>query len=373
MSKEERRRSSDEELSRRFYILNDCVAIILLAAIFISISQFGAEAWHGRKQIALIIPGKKNESGWNRSQYLAIKNACEEFNYDLVLRENISSDANVCRRTVDELSKRGIHTITFANGCLLKNIIEFEKIYPGINFCTIESVSALHSGGKYAILSFEASYLAGILAGIHTKSNKIGYIAPFIDSEVNQGINAFTLGVLRVNPNAEVLLNWTGGWNNPLSEEQAVQNLKAAHVDFLTYHQNGDTIPNACARLGINFVAFNEGYPNNPRCLAAIKINWNEVYMDLIKYKNAYELRANYAFGMNQGLVSFDVLGNLNKREKVLIDTAIWEIEHGRFIFTGEIFDRNGVQRCAANESISLKSLQNDMNWLIKGVRIVGS
>ncbi|MBR1398538.1 MAG: BMP family ABC transporter substrate-binding protein [Selenomonadaceae bacterium] len=365
--------STDEELSRRFYILNTIVAIILLAAIFVSISQFGAQAWQGQRQIALVIPGEKNQLGWNKSQYTAAKKACDELNFDLVIRENVSSDADACRKVADELSKRGVNAIVFANGCLLRSIIEFEKVYPKIKFSTIESISVLHSGGRYSILSYEASYLAGILAGLHTKTNKIGYVAPFMNPEVNQGINAFTMGVQRVNPKAEVLINWTGSWNDPIHEEQAVQNLKAEHVDFLTYHQNGDTVPNSAERAGINFVAFNETYPSHSYCLAAIKIKWNEAYMDLIKYKDAHELKANYAFGINQGLIDFEILNNVTKREKVLIDTAIWEIEHGRLIFSGEIFDRNGVQKCAANETISLKNLQNNMNWLIKGVRIVGN
>ena len=375
MSKKEKvkSRSNDEELARRFYILNAVVAVILLAAIFVSISQFGAQAWHGRRQIALVISGTKNEQGWNKSQYLAAQNACDELSFDLVIRENVSSNSDSCQKTADELSKRGVNTIIFANGCLMKDIYELEKKYPKISFCTIESISILSSSGNYSILSFEGSYLAGILAGLHTNTNKIGYVAPYMDSEVNQGINAFAMGIQRVNPNAEIFVNWTGNWNNLSSEEQAVQNLKAQGIDMLTYHQNGDTIPNACARLGINFVAFNESYPNNPRCLADIKINWNEAYMDIIKYNEAYELKADYAFGINQGLVGFEILGELNKREKVLIDTAMWEIKNGRLIFSGEIFDRNGVQRCAANEAISLKSLQNNMNWLVRGVKIVGS
>ena len=365
--------SIDEELSRRFYILNAIVAVILMAAIFISISQFGAEAWQARRQFALVIPGKKDQPGWNKSQYLAAKSTCEELNFDLVIRENVSSNADVCRKTVDELSKRGINAIMFANGCLLNSIRDFEKIYPKISFSTIESISALHSGGKYSILSFEASYLAGILAGLHTKTNKIGYVAPFMEPEINQGINAFTLGIQRVNPNAEVLVSWTGNWDNPESEEQSVQSLKANHVDFLTYHQNGETVPNTCERVGINFVAFNEVYPSNTCCIASIKIDWQKVYMDFIRYKNTAEVNGNFAFGIKQQMVHFEVLKKISKREQVLLDTALWEIENGRLIFAGEIFDRNGVQRCAANESISLQSLQKNMNWLVKGVRVLGN
>ncbi len=365
--------SPEEKLSRRFYILNAVVALILLFAIFISVNQFGAQAWQQRQQIAVILPGKKDQLGWNKSHYLAAKNSCDDLDCDLIIRENVPSDTNSCRQIADELSKRGVKTIVFVNACRLNDLIEFERIYPKINFYTIESISVLYNGEKLSVTCFEASYLAGILAGLHTKTNKIGYIAPFADSEINQGINAFTIGVKRVNPDAEILLNWTGSFDNPLSEEQTVQNLKAAHADFLTYHQNGETIPNVCARLGINFVSFNEVYPNNPKCLAAIKINWDKIYNNLIKYKDIYDMKSNYSAGINHGMVDFQIIGELSKREKILIETALWEIKNGRLIFSGEIFDRNGNQRCAANESISLKSLQENMNWLVKGVKIVGN
>lgn len=363
----------EEKFSRRFYILNTIVAFILLASIFISINQFGVEAWHNKRQIALILPSERNSIGWNRSQYFAAKSACEELEFDLIIRENVSADFDSCNKIVSELSNRGIKVCIFANGCKLRDVSNLEKAYPKINFFTIESISFLNSESRYSILSFEASYLAGILAGLRTSSNKIGYIAPYSESEVNQCINAYTLGAQRVNPEVEVILDWTNSWDNSQSEEMSVQNLKAAGVDFLTYHQNGETVPNACARLGINFVAYNEVYPTNPKCLAAIKINWSKAYADLIRYNDVSDIKSNYVYGIADSLFSFEILGELNKREKVLLDTATWEMENGRIIFSGEIFDRTGIQRCGGNETISLKSLQENMNWLIKGVKIIGS
>ena len=370
MSKE--KQSVDEKLSIRFYKLNFAVTIVLLAAILISISQFGEKTWQNRKQIALIIPGEKNELGWNRSQYLAVKSVCDELDYEFVLRENVPADYESCKKVTDDLAKRGVESIYFSNGCLLTNVEKFEKEHPKISFCTIESISALTTSGRYSILSFEVSYLAGILAGLHTHTNKIGYIAPYLESEVNQGINAFAIGVQRVNPEAEVLLNWTGAWDNRQAEEQAVQNLKAQRVDVLTYHQNGDTIPNSAERLGINFIAYNESYPNNAYCLASIKFDWTAIYNDLIKYKNS-EITEGSAFGISEGAVMLETSKNISRHEQVLIDTAKWEIENGRIIFAGDIFDKNGVRHCAANEAISFQMLQNNMNWLIKGVRNIGN
>ena len=365
--------SADEELSRRFYILNAVVAVVLMAAIFISIYQFGAEAWHGRKQVALIISGEKNQIGWNSSQYLAVKSVCDELDYDLIVKENILSTYAECKEAVDEVAARGANIILLPNGCHRYDVEEFEKDYPKITFFSIESISALWSSGSYSILAYEASYLSGILAGLHTKTNKIGFIAPFVDSEVNQGINAFAIGAQRVNPNIEILVNWTGGWDKPSIEEQAVQNLKAEHVDILTYHQNSDTIPKVAERTGIDFIAFNAVYPSNARCIAALTIDWKTMYKDLLTFYHSNNIKGVYGFGISSQLTDLKILSDITRRERVLLDTAIWEIENGRSIFSGEIFDRTGVQKCAANESISFQSMQKNMNWLVRGVRVVGN
>lgn len=365
--------SVDAVLSRRFYILNTCVTIVLLAAIFISINQFGTKAWTGWYQVALIIPGEKDRLGWDRSQYLAMKNICDALDYDFILRENVAIDYASNEKVVAELARRGVKNIYITSGLKLSDVKRLEKKYPQINFCTIEIVSVLWSSGNYSILYFEGSYLAGILAGLHTQTNKVGYIAPYADAEVNQGINAFTMGVKRVNPDAEVLLNWTNDWDNSMSEEQAVQNLKAARVDVLTYHQNSDTVPNACKRLGMNFIAFNEVYPQNKYCLASIKIDWKKVYNDLMTNRISYAVNSQNTYGVAQGVVNLEIAGKISTREKVFVETAKREIERGRIIFAGDIFDRDGVKKCSAGEAISFKSLQKNMNWLVKGVRIVGN
>ena len=375
---------NDDKMTRRFYLLNVSVTVVLLFAILISVYQFGSQAWHGQNQVALIIPGAKENLGWDRSQYLALKTICEESDTSLVLRENVSADYASCKKVVDELARLGIQQIIFTNGCKLSNLENFEKAYPKIYFCTIETISALWTTGRYSILSFEGSYLAGILAGLHTKTNHIGYVAPYSDSEVNQGINAFTMGVQRVNPDAEVLLAWTNSWDNSANEEQAVQSLKARRVDVLTYHQNGDTVPKIAERTGIYFIAYNESYPNNKFCLASIKFDWKKVYGDLVIYERRHSesstsnisyangnRNTKHAYGLAKNVVSFETSDKITTREKVLLDTAKWEINHGRVIFSGDIFDRNDVRKCSANESISFQKLQSDMNWLIKGVKIV--
>lgn len=62
---------------------------------------------------------------------------------------------------------------------------------------------------------YQSRYLTGMAAGMRTKTNHIGFIAPMPIPELMRGINAFALWVQRVNPQAVVHLRWTKGWDNP--------------------------------------------------------------------------------------------------------------------------------------------------------------
>ena len=56
---------------------------------------------------------------------------------------------------------------------------------------------------------YEAKFLIGVLAGVMTDTDKIGYIADYPIYGMTANINAFALGVKMVNPKAKVYLEWS--------------------------------------------------------------------------------------------------------------------------------------------------------------------
>ena len=80
---------------------------------------------------------------------------------------------------------------------------------------------------------YEARYVTGIVAGKQTKTNTIGFVAAFPIPEVIRAINAFTLGVQSVNPDAKVKVLWTNTWYNPSTEKQAALTLIDAGADVI--------------------------------------------------------------------------------------------------------------------------------------------
>src|SRR5258706_9444583 len=89
-------------------------------------------------------------------------------------------------------------------------------------------VSFLHCGGLYNeakhpknVGSYfgyidEAQYVAGVVAGLTTKKNKLGFIAAKPIPQVLRNINSFTLGARSVNPKVPTSLVFTGDWRLPV-------------------------------------------------------------------------------------------------------------------------------------------------------------
>jgi simple sugar transport system substrate-binding protein len=111
-----------------------------------------------------------------------------------------------------------------------------------------KNVTFLHCGGMYTegkhptnVGSYfgyidEAQYVSGIVAGLTTKSNKLGFVAAKPIGTVLLNINSFLLGAKKTNPNATVQVIFTGDWSLPVREAEATNALVDAGCDVITCH-----------------------------------------------------------------------------------------------------------------------------------------
>ena len=219
--------------------------------------------------------------------------------------------------------------------------------------------------------------MSGALAGMKTNSDVIGYVAAMPNSQVCRGINAFALGVQRVNPNAKVLVMWTDAWHDEETEMKNAEILiKNYGADVLTYHQNEDAVGKAAEKFGADFIAYNallDGYSNH--YLASAICHWELFYKDILKRYLKGELvsiKDNW-IGAQQGAIDLKITSSAVTPEMQNILNAIRDelTYDNNLIFYNEIYDNQGNLRCDKNQVISDKELLQNMNWLVKGVEIV--
>jgi basic membrane protein A and related proteins len=111
--------------------------------------------------------------------------------------------------------------------------------------------------GTYFGAMEEPRYLTGMAAAAASESGRIGYVAAFPIPEVIRGINAFTLGVREVNPDATVEVVWTSTWYDPAVEKEAAESLLDQGVDVVAQHQDTPSPGQAAEERGASWVGYN--------------------------------------------------------------------------------------------------------------------
>lgn len=110
-----------------------------------------------------------------------------------------------------------------------------------------ETPFAFGSGGAEVAPNFsvfdnwlqDPAYLAGMLAGSLTESNKIGVVGAMPIPEVNRIVNAFIEGAHETNPQATVTVSFINSFYNPATAKQAAEAAIASGADVLFAERDG--------------------------------------------------------------------------------------------------------------------------------------
>ena len=111
--------------------------------------------------------------------------------------------------------------------------IELGQKYPEVTFLHAGGLKTSENVGTYWADSDDGMYLAGMVAGRMTETNKLGFIGAFQIPQLFRSINAFTLGAQSVNPDVTMTVVWTGGWWEPQKEADAVTAFADQGIDVI--------------------------------------------------------------------------------------------------------------------------------------------
>ena len=361
---------------RRLKLLLAAAGYIVMAIIFVLLFGFESDIGKPHPKIGLIILGDIKELGWNASHYEGIKTATEAFGLELLVRDKVPENSGECPKAIEDLADEGASMIFLASYAYSTEVKETVSKYPNIAFATNSAEVHSRNMTTYFARMYQGRYLSGALAGMITKSNIIGYVAAIPNSEVQRGINAFTLGVQKVNPHAKVVVMWTGAWQDEKTEaEHARRLIQEAKADVLTYHQDEAAVGNVADRLGVDFIAYNavlKNYSNH--YLTSVVCRWDIYYHELIQRYLKGELNSTKDnwLGIDQGLIMLsDYSDRVTPAMRTRIDELKKELVDNHLIFMGPLYDNQGHLKCAAGDVIGDERLLEKMDWLVKGVEVL--
>jgi len=361
--------------SKKYRILLTLAGGIVIIMLFFLLTCFGNGTFKKKEKIGFIMSGSITEEGWNGMHYQGMQTACNEAGVELLIAENVAEFSGQCEREIQNLEKAGCKMIVLSSYGYSEEIHHIAGEYPDMVFYVNSSEFHAENMTSYFVKMYQARYLSGIIAGMMTKSNKIGYVAAMSNNEVNRGISAFTLGVKRMNPEAEVVVTYTGNWDNEAAEKEAADKLiGSVGVDVITYHQNQSYVADVADKAGIYSIGYHESRQNfSDKYLTTVKCDWSLVYRELVQnfLKKKANEEENFWIGIDTGAVGLsEYSAEIPAEVRAEVQKAKDEILAGKEIFSGVIFDRTGKQQCGENELISDERLLEQFDWLVEGVRI---
>lgn len=354
-------------------ILLAAAGAVLLAVLIMLVSsgiQRGSE-----HKIGLIITGKTTDSGWNGVHYNGVVSACKQLGTELIVEEDIAEGNGSCAEAIQRLVKGGAKMIILSSYSYPAEVKDIIDSYPDIAFYAISSEYVTDNLTSYFGRMYQARYLTGIVAGMQTDNNSIGYVAAMPNNEVNRGINAFTLGVRSVNPEAEVYVSWTNSWDNKEKEVATAERLiNDKSVDVITYHQNQHYTAQTADAAGVYSIGYNEVADGlSDKYLTAAVWDWDSLYYQIIRefvqgQPNEVERRW---FEIDSGIVGLaEMSPQVSDDTKQAVEAAKARLNNSNDVFSGVIYDNNGTLRCGEGEALSDDALLTDMDWFVDGVVI---
>ncbi|SNS85056.1 nucleoside-binding protein [Noviherbaspirillum humi] len=275
-------------------------------------------------------------------------------------------------RVFRDLASQGNKLIFGTTFGYMEPMLKVAKDFPDVKFEHATGYKTAPNMATYETKTFEGAYLAGVLAGKMTKTNKLGVVASFPIPEVIRNINAFTLGAQSVNPKVSTRAVWISTWFDPAKERDAAMTMIGQGVDVLIQNTDSPATLQAAEEKGVYAFGWDSDMSKfGPKAhLASAIINWEPYYKKAVQSV----LDGKWASGGTWWGVkenSIDLV-NINAAvpedaKKAVADKKA-ELAAGKnIVFAGPLVDQSGKEVVPAGKEAEVGMLKG-MNFYVKGV-----
>ena len=335
--------------------------------------------------IGFIYVGAKDDYGYNQAHAEGAAGISKLPGVKIVEQASVPETTEVQEAMRNMIEQDGA-TIVFPTsfGYFDPHVLKVAQDYPNVQF--------LHCGGLYlegkhpknvgTYFGYidEAEYVAGIVAGLTSKSGKLGFIAAKPIPQVLRNINSFTLGARSVNPKVTTQVIFTGDWAMPVKEAEAANSMADQGIDVLTSHVDSPkVIVETAEKRGI----FASGYHANQAALApkgyltGAEWDWTTVYTKYVEMLKAGKNTTNAGIphlvrgGFKEGFLKLSPYGSaVGEKAKKDADAAKAKFLDGSMVvYKGGLKDNTGKVVIPAGKDLKQQDTELEkMNWLTDGV-----
>ncbi len=245
---------------------------------------------------AIYINSKNDTAGYTYAHHNGITTAMKAMGMDvdkqLLIVDEVPEDKQQVLAAIDTLVGKGANIIFGISFGYIDAMEEAAKEYTDVIFSHATGYKSNETNfNNYFGRAYQARYLSGIAAGLkslETGNNHVGYVAAYGTeyAETASGINGFAMGVLAVNPNAQIHVKKLNAWADEVNESAFAKELIESYGCGIIAQHCDSAQPQIAAQ---NAEIFGCGYNSDMTAdapdahLTAAIWNWDVYYAAAIK------------------------------------------------------------------------------------------
>ncbi|WP_406543117.1 BMP family ABC transporter substrate-binding protein [Clostridium ljungdahlii] len=337
----------------------------------VSTTSEGKKIDKDKIKVGFIYDGSLGDGGWVDAHNDG-RLALNKMGIKTIYKENVPESQKV-EPVIEDMISQGCNVIVAASFGYMDYVYTEAQKHKDVIFLHNAGYKTADNMGTYFAKYYQSTYLTGILAGMKTKTNKIGVVASMPIPELYRQIDAFALGVQSVNKNAVVNVKWTHTWYDPAKEKEAGKALVDQGNDVISEEQNTTSALDPAEEKGLAGIGFDRDKKNeDPKMyMTAPVYHWDVYYKqqinDLIagKWKSEKWLK-----GLESGVNDLAPIREESAPAggKEAVEKAKADIISGKLkIFAGPIKDQKGELKVKEGQILDDNYLEK-IDWFVQGI-----
>jgi basic membrane protein A len=184
------------------------------------------------------------DQGFNDAAWEGMEQAKAEFGAEIKVVESREQAQYV--PNFSTLAEQGEDLVVGVGFLLLDAVSEVAPQFPDTHFALVDTCVDLPNVACILFKEHEGSYLVGAIAGLMTKTGKVGFVGGRESDLLKKFESGYKAGVMTTNPSAEVLVSYTGTFADPA---------KGKEMANAQYDQGADIVYEVAGLTGTGVIA----------------------------------------------------------------------------------------------------------------------
>jgi basic membrane protein A and related proteins len=280
-------------------------------------------------RVALLSPGPVSDAGWNAAAYEGLKRIEKEL--DASISQIETKTPSEFEEAFRNYAQQG-YRLVFGHG------FEFQDAaaavapdFPQTVFITTSGNTVRPNVAPMVFQLEQATYLAGVMAALMSKSGKLGMVGGMEIPPVESTFDAFAAGAQLVKPDIKVTRSFIGNWEDVGAAKQAALALIDQGCDFLIHNADAAAAGFFQAAAERDVFVFgtnkNQNMIDPDHIIASCVSNIPAAFVEMAKLVRDGRFEGKvYRLGMADGVISFEINPQLQSHIPLEVLSKLEEI-----------------------------------------------